>query len=34
MMMFVLWRLLRGITVLTGLELDDIFRAPPEKKSA
>ena len=33
MMMFVLWRLLRGITVLTGLELDDIFHAPPEKKS-
>jgi hypothetical protein len=33
MMMFVLWRLLRGITILTGLELDDIFHAPPEKKS-
>ncbi len=33
MMMFVLWRLLRGITVLTGLELDDIFHAPPQKKS-
>jgi hypothetical protein len=33
MMMFVLWRLLHGITVLTGLELDDIFHAPPEKKS-
>jgi hypothetical protein len=34
MMMFVLWRLLRGITALTGLPLDDIFRAPPEKKAA
>jgi hypothetical protein len=33
MMMFVLWRLLRGITGLTGLPLDDIFRAPPEKKN-
>jgi hypothetical protein len=33
MMMFVLWRLLRGITVLTGLELDDIFHAPPDKKA-
>jgi hypothetical protein len=34
MMMFVLWRLLRGITALTGLPLDDIFRTPPEKKPA
>jgi hypothetical protein len=33
MMMFVLWRLLGGITSLTGLALDDIFRTPPEKKS-
>ncbi|MFA5056601.1 MAG: MFS transporter, partial [Opitutaceae bacterium] len=34
MMMLVLWWLLRGITVLTGLKLDDIFRAPPGKKTA
>jgi hypothetical protein len=33
MMMFVLWRLLRGITGLTGLTLDDVFRTPPEKKA-
>ena len=33
MMMFVLWRLLRGITALTGLTLDDVFRSPPEKKA-
>lgn len=33
MMMFVLWRLLRGITALTGLTLDDVFRTPPEKKA-
>jgi len=33
MMMFVLWRLLRGITALTGLPLDDIFHAQPEKKA-
>ena len=33
MMMLVLWRLLHGIKALTGLELDDIFRAPPEKKT-
>jgi hypothetical protein len=33
MMMFVLWRLLGGIKSLTGLELDDIFHAPPEKKA-
>jgi hypothetical protein len=32
MMLYVLWRLLGGIRTLTGLELDDIFRAPPEKK--
>jgi hypothetical protein len=29
MMMLVLWRLLGGITALTGLTLDDIFRAGP-----
>jgi hypothetical protein len=34
MMLFVLWRLLGGIRTLTGLELDDIFRAPPEHKPA
>jgi hypothetical protein len=34
MMLYVLWRLLGGIRRLTGLELDDIFRAPPEKKPA
>ena len=33
MMMLVLWRLLHGIKALTGLELDDIFRAPLEKKA-
>jgi hypothetical protein len=32
MMLFVLWRLLHGIKALTGLELDDIFRSPPEKR--
>jgi len=32
MMLLVLWRLLRGIRTLTGLTLDDIFRAPPEGK--
>ncbi|MGA2445734.1 MAG: VC0807 family protein [Opitutaceae bacterium] len=33
MMMLVLWRLLHGIKALTGLELDAIFRSPPEKKA-
>jgi hypothetical protein len=33
MMMLVLWRLLHGIRALTGLTLDDIFRAPPEHKT-
>jgi hypothetical protein len=33
MMMLVLWRLLHGIKALTGLELDDIFRSPPEQKA-
>jgi hypothetical protein len=33
MMMFVLWRLLHGITALTGLPLDDVFRSPPDKKA-
>ncbi|CAM3028799.1 VC0807 family protein [Rariglobus hedericola] len=31
MMMFALWRLLSGIKKLTGLELDAIFKTPPEK---
>lgn len=31
MMMFALWRLLGGIKRITGLELDAIFKAPPEK---
>jgi len=35
MLMFALWKLIHGIKVLTGLELDDIFKAHPEKtKSA
>ena len=32
MMMLIFWRLLRGINGLTGLTIDDIFRAPPPKK--
>ena len=31
MMIFVLWRLLGGIKRITGLNLDDIFKTPPEK---
>ena len=31
MMMFALWKLLGGIKALTGLALEDIFKAPPEK---
>lgn len=31
-MMFALWRLLSGITHLTGLKLEDIFNAPPPKE--
>lgn len=31
MMVFALWRLLVGIKRLTGLELDDIFNAAPDK---
>lgn len=34
MMMFALWRLLNGIKRLTGLPLDAIFKAPPEKPAA
>jgi hypothetical protein len=33
MMMYALWRLLKGITRLTGMELDDIFHQPAEKKA-
>lgn len=31
MMMFALWKLLHGIKGLTGLQLDEIFKTPPEK---
>lgn len=34
MMMFALWRLLSGIKRITGLGLDDLFKAPPEKAPA
>ncbi|MBW8782020.1 MAG: MFS transporter [Verrucomicrobia bacterium] len=34
MMMFALWWLLRGIKGLTGLDLDAIFKTPPEKPKA
>ncbi len=30
-MMFALWRLLRGLTTLTGLPLEEIMHQPPEK---
>jgi hypothetical protein len=33
MMMYALWRLLKGLEQLTGLELDQIMHQPPEKKS-
>lgn len=33
-MMFALWRLLKGVERLTGLNMDDIMHAPPEKKKA
>lgn len=33
-MMFALWRLLQGVERLTGLTLDEIMHAPPEKKKA
>lgn len=32
MMLVAMWRLIGGITRLTGLTMDDMFRAPPEKK--
>ena len=31
-MMLALWRLMHGIKALTGLDLDQVFRPPPEKK--
>ena len=33
MTMFALWRLLSGLKHLTGLTMDEIFRAPPPKKA-
>jgi hypothetical protein len=30
-MMFALWKLIGGITRLTGLKLEEIFHAPPPK---
>lgn len=33
MTMFALWRLLSGLKELTGLTMDEIFRAPPPKKA-
>lgn len=33
-MMFALWRLIQGVERLTGLTLDEIMHAPPEKKKA
>jgi hypothetical protein len=32
MMMYALWRLLKGIGRLSGLTIDEILKAPPEKK--
>ena len=34
MMMFALWRLLKGVEALSGLTLDEILRQPPEQKKA
>lgn len=34
MMMYALWQLLKGVERLTGLTMDDIMHAPPEKKKA
>jgi hypothetical protein len=33
MMIYALWRLLKGLEQLTGLTLDEILRQPPEKKA-
>jgi hypothetical protein len=32
MMMYALWRLLKGLEKLTGLTLDEILKQPPAKK--
>lgn len=32
MMIYVLWKLIGGINALTGLTMDEMFHAPPEKK--
>jgi hypothetical protein len=32
MTLFALWRLLTGLKNLTGLSMDEIFRAPPPKE--
>jgi hypothetical protein len=32
-MMFALWQLLKGVERLTGLTMDDMMHAPPEKKA-
>ena len=34
MMMYALWRLIKGLERLAGLTLDEILKAPPEKKGA
>ncbi len=34
MMMFALWRLVKGLEKMTGLGLDEILHAPPEKQTA
>jgi hypothetical protein len=34
MMMLVLWNLLKGLEALTSLDIDSIFRSPPEKPKA
>jgi len=33
-MLFAFWRLLGGITKLTGLTIDDIFHSPPPRPAA
>src|SRR4029077_2609502 len=32
MMMIALWQLIRGLKVLTGLTMDELFKSEPEKK--
>lgn len=34
MMIFALWRLLKGLEALTGLTLDELLRQPPEQRKA